>query len=232
MTTSELRGQFDFYYSLECKKRQVGQINFGDQEFLLMYSVAMMDISDRLKMLKDMVSIAITPVSTYTEYTLGRDYGGFIKAEWFDASGNFVGTIPELPYDKINTASLPADQSQMPSGIIIFPDGADYKLVLQPMANQTGTLKLHYLKITDLYAPSKGMTQITPTSQLDVNVGVDYANISTTIPDRYIQGAIYHMLGQIFDDLMARYEAWLYRMKANRIDTKRQATKYKTGGLS
>lgn len=230
MTTKELKGQFDFYYGLECKKRQVGQINFGDQEFLLMYSVAMLEISDTLKMLRDFVTIAVTPVTVYTEYTLANDYGGFIKAEWFDASGNFVGTIPELPYEEINTGD---NRSQQPTGIIIFADSSSYKAVLSPLPSVAGSVKLHYMKVTDLYAPSKGITQITPTSQVNVSIGVDHTNVTIAgIPDRFLQGAIYHMLMQIFDDMYPKFQNWIYRMKANRTGTKKQSTTYRTGGLS
>lgn len=229
MTTKELRGQFDFYYGLESTKRKVPQIDFVDQQFLLMYSNAMVEISDRLKMIKDFISISLTPVTQFTEYTLGQDYGGFIKAELFDASGNKMYDIPEGDYSEINTAA--ENLSTEPQKVIIYADGLNYKLVLNPNPNMAGTLKLHYLKTSDLYAPSKGTTQQTPVDW-NPQAGIGYNVVSTTVPDKYIQGAIYHMLAQIFDDMTPKFEAWIYRMKASYAGTKKKSTNYKMGGVS
>lgn len=228
MTTQELRGQFDFYYGLEANKRKLPQIDFTDQQFLLMYSNAMVEVSDRLKMLRDFVTISITPVTVFTEYTLAQDYGGFIKAELFDAGGNKIGDLEEGAYEDISTATNNA--TAKPMKVIVYADGLTYKMVLSPNANFTGSVKLHYLKVSDLYAPSKGATQSTP---IDFNskVGVGYSAVSTTVPDKYIQGAIYHMLMQIYDDIAPKFEAWIYRMKASYAGTKKKATNYKLGGV-
>ena len=174
MTTKEIRNQFDFYYELECKKRQVAQINFSPAQFLLMYSNSVLDVAKRLKMLYNSTNIDLTSVDVYTEYDLPPDYSGFVKAELFDDSGALISILPEGSYSELSTA--PDEVNSTNQKVIIFakPDG--YKLVLSPKNKITGSLTLHYLSVPDIYAPSKG-------ASTEVPIDVDYQPTNVGLPD-------------------------------------------------
>lgn len=145
-TIQEVRDIVYWRYLRECKMRGLKPMHLKDGEFKVYYDTILEEMFQELNIsVQETVELALTPVTTYTTYTLGDSFGGLVDHEIIYTDS----TYSSHPLEIVQMGDLPTTgslTSGFPNRMAIFEDDGVYKVYLYPLASKAGTLTVRFKK--------------------------------------------------------------------------------------
>lgn len=216
MTQSVLRDMVYWKYLRECNARKIDPIELAPREFLSFYEIVLQEIMQELNVYDNTKEISITPVTVFTEYEIGDNFGGLRGYELLLTGGSnayypdFVD-ISELP----TTGSL---VSGTPNKFAIYAksDGL-YYTYLYPLPSVAGTFKIRYKMVPSISAP----TGVTP----------NLAALSISVPSAFVPLLIDGILANLLTDMKQKWKVRLANSRSLRPNLSKGNLSYNLGGL-
>jgi len=190
-------------------KRGSQELSIPRQLKGLWLSRAMQDITQRVKEGQSTFTII---ENGSTQFQLPDDFSALLSAG--------IGTTI---FDIVDVADIPNYSAGTISRVAIFSDGISWYVRFD--GEPTGGEVIRYYTTVALYSPAGSKQQ---------GIGFfDTLNFSGDfqLRDSYFSAALEYMLGQLFDDRLARYENEVQKMRQNSSTTTSQLT-YNFGGVS
>ena len=213
-TVKDLRDIVYFKYMVEKKRRKEPETKIGDGEFNVYYNIVKQEIFQRLSIGYITQTIALTPVTVFTEYALTNTFGGLENYQMTlddNASDLELKNIAELP----TTGGL---TSGTPNKIAIYAknDGLHY-VYLYPLVSTAGSLAIRYKVTTEISAA--------------FGRGYDLSTLNIEVPLQYQPLLIDGIMGQLFPDMQEIYYQKLKRAEYYRATPVKASLTYDMGGL-
>lgn len=213
-TLSALRDAWDIQYKQQCLLRNTPEVTIPDNTFKLYFDMTMVEMSAELGITDAIADLSITPVTVYTVYDLGYNFGGLRSTEIIATNGEVITSDLELKY----ITEVPTVGSLIqgtPSSISIFKNSSDQKFsaYLYPLSGFTGTLRIRYK-----YIP---IISQSPLSSLGAT--------TLTIPDTYIPTLLDGIMSKVFFDMYDMFRAKLERMRLMRATPVKPSLEYNLG---
>lgn len=215
-TLIHLRNAFEVLYKDQCRLRQIPENSIPDNTFKLYFDMTYMEMEAELSLIDAVVDVALTPVTVYTTYSLGVNFGGLRGTEVIATNGEVMTSDLELKY----ITQVPTVGSLIqgtPNSISIIRDTTTqaWLAYIYPLAGFAGTLRVRYK-----YLPSISTTGVS-----------DLSVIALTIPDLYIPALLDGIMSRVFPDVLSSYYAKLSNLRLHRANPVKPSTDYQFGGF-
>ena len=209
MKLQEVIDAFDVTYRFECLKRKEQTIAIPRQLKALWISRAMQDVTQRVK--EGQSTFTVIPSGSQSAFQLPDDFSALLSAG-----------LGGVEFDIVDVTAL-STNTDLISQVAVYSDGITWFVKFN--AVPTGSETVTYYTTNALYSPSGSKSQ-----------GIGYFDTQNfkgdfQLRDAYLAAVFEYMLGQIFDDRLARYENEVMKMRQNQSTTISQLT-YNMGGVS
>jgi len=203
MTRQEIIDIFNAHYLLECSKRQIKNLELKYTLLNLWIDEAIIDIQDKLKLYKDLVTISLTGAQSYA---LSLN-GSFNKVTFKDIDA--PNDIECVPIEEIN---LDTTDTGEPTAYAL----------------KTGSDGVQYI-----YFNTKPTTGTVYIWQYSYPVLAINSTVTSTIafPDKYLKTIYYYMLSKIFNDFYQLYNNEINSLKSRNQNSTITKPRYKFGGF-
>jgi len=203
MTRQEVIDIFNAHYLLECSKRQTKNIELQYSLLNLWIDEAVIDVQDRLKLYKNLVTISLTGAQSYA-LSLNGDFNR-VTLKNVDNPNE----IECIPIEEINLDTTDTGEP------------TSYAL-------KTGSDGIQYIYFNT--KPTTGTVYIWQYSYPALAIS---ATVSTTValPDKYLKSIYYYMLSKIFVDYYQLYNNEINSLKSRNQNSTITKPRYKFGGL-
>lgn len=206
MTLQELRDEFIFRYKLECSKRNVKEINFPDRVIAKFISNAEAQLQQDVGLIQSNYTIPL--VADTADYDLPDDFGELIAVKY---GNDYMERVSNK--DFVTTTSIKFN---------IYTAGAGFRIRFTKAPDTSKTIIVYYYVDVRKYQPSgdanyqnwDSLTQTWETLYAPYDSepplwgsfnGIQWSG-NIAFPDKYSEALIYHMLSNIFDDYLGKYE--------------------------
>lgn len=215
-TLAELKGLFDSQYNRQCRQRQIPPELIGAGEFKLWYDIVTDRIYNDLNIEDASTTIALTPVTVFTEYALPTAYAGLRGYEIaFSNSARSLNNLDIVPIGQIPRGGSLATGIPNKMAIYAKSDGK-YYVSLYPLVANSGTLYITYKRNAEIANSSGTGTSLTGAIEL---------------PRTYHHLLLKGLLAQVFPDLETAFILALNKAIYDRPIPSKSNFTYNLGGL-
>lgn len=216
-TLDQLRNVWELQYKIQCELRGKKEQTIQDNTFRVMYDLAYNELAIELNILDSYIDVPLTPVTAYTVYSLGANFGGLRGYELVSNDDSVIRDYLELK----NIDELPTTGSLrtgMPDSYAIFKGttNQNWYLYLYPLVNFTGSIRIRYK-----YIPLVATTGI-----------LDIGTLSVVIPDIYVNILLDGIMAQVFPDMRGVFLEKINRAILYRANPVKSNFEYELGGFS